>query len=289
MAIEMPRNQVPQGHVRRELAQGDLMAARQRDGVDILTARDSQWRFVAEPEVTFDPADHSYRIDGRRVPSVTALVKSVVPPFDRDRVAANTARKRGESAAAVLAEWDAKAAAGLEKGTRVHAYIEDVMAGTADPVLAAVNEKLPEMAAFDAAWASIREKLGAAVAGREQVVASPSLGVAGRVDALLRLQLPGGKSARCVFDWKTGKFSDRNPFENLLPPWSDLPNSELHVYSLQTSLYRLILEEGGQAYDHCYLVHLSERGTYHVYRSLDFRDRLRAWVPDAARKLSEGN
>ncbi len=228
-------------------------------------------------DVIFNPSDHSYWLDGRRLESVTTAVKSIVPAFDRDRIAASVAKKKSVTVESVLAEWDAKSALALEKGTRIHSYVEDVIAGISDPVLALVNEKMPEMVAFDLAWRSLCDRLGAEVIGRETIVASPALGLAGRVDAILRLHLPNGKKAMCVFDWKTGKFNDRNPFESLLSPWSDLPHSEFHVYSLQTSLYRLILEEGGESYHHCYLVHLSEHGTYRVYRSGDYRERLRSW------------
>jgi hypothetical protein len=228
-------------------------------------------------EVIFNQADHSYWLDGRRLESVTTVVKSVVPPFDRDKVAECVATRRGIPVESVLSEWDAKSAVALEKGTRVHAYVEDVIAGVDDPVLSAVNEKLPEMLAFDLAWRSLRERLNVQVVGREQIVASAALGIAGRVDAILKLALPDGTPAMCIFDWKTGKVSDRNPFESLLKPFADLPNSELHVYSLQTSLYRLILEEGGESYHHSYLVHLSEHGTYRAYRSIDYRERLREW------------
>jgi hypothetical protein len=228
-------------------------------------------------DVVFNQADHSYWLDGRRLESVTTVVKSIVPAFDRDKVAGCVSSRRGIPVETVLLEWETKSAVALEKGTRVHAYIEDVMAGIVDPVLSAVNEKLPEMLAFDLAWRSLRDRLNAEVVGREQIVASAALGIAGRVDAILRLTLPDGTAAMCIFDWKTGKFSDRNPFESLLKPFSDLPNSEVHVYSLQTSLYRLILEEDGESYHHSYLVHLSEHGTYRAYRSIDYRDRLRGW------------
>lgn len=228
--------------------------------------------------IRFVPETHTYYLGDRQLTSVTTVIKTVVPEFDRERISRTSAAKKGVSQAELLEEWDRKAQAALVKGTRVHAYAEDVIDGVYDPILSAVNERFPEMDAFDRAWAMFREKLNARVIAKETIVADAALGVAGRVDVILGVTVNGAEMRAC-WDWKTGKFETTNRWEKLRPPFQDLDNCSLNVYSLQTSLYRLMLERKGDAvYGPSYLVHLSDTGEFRVYRGLDLRERVREWL-----------
>jgi hypothetical protein len=232
-----------------------------------------------DSKIRFVPDTHTYFVGDRQLASVSSIVKSLVPPFDRERISARSAAKKGVSQESLLAEWDKKAELAREKGTRVHAYIDDFLAGVQDPVLLAVNEKLPEMIAFEYAWNSICGRLDAKVVAKEKIVWSESLGVAGRMDLVLEVDHNGLNSREaCIFDWKTGKFAVTNPYEKLLPPFQDIDNCELGVYSIQTSLYRLILEGGGVFVGPAYLCNLSEHGTFHLYRTIDLRERVGEWL-----------
>lgn len=227
--------------------------------------------------IRFDAATHTYWLGERRLESVTTVIKSLVPPFDRDRISARSATKKGVSQAEILEEWDRKGQIAREKGTNVHAYIEDVINGVQDDVLGSLNQKLPEMVAFDAAWVAIREKLKATVRKKEYIVWDAELGVAGRIDLLLDVELSGQKAA-CLLDWKTGKFEVNNIYERLYPPFSGFDSCELSIYSLQTSLYRVLLKSMGVETAEAYLIHLNGDGTYRAYRALDLRDRVAAWA-----------
>lgn len=236
-------------------------------------------------QIRFNAVDHSYWIGDTQLQSVTSLIKTLIPPFDSDRVSAHCAKRDGITQAEVLAQWQAKANASTAKGTRVHSYIEDVLDGIHDPVLTAVNTKIPEMCAFDAAWQLFRDNLRAEVAQKETIVGDEQLRVAGRIDVVLSIQ-PQSTRFQSVFDWKTGKFERYNRFENLLPPFDDLTASELNKYSIQVSTYRLLLERADPAasYGESYLVHLHESGTHHVYKAIDLRERVLAWL--SARALN---
>ncbi len=230
--------------------------------------------------IRFNAADHSYWIGDTQLQSVTTLLKSVVPEFDSDGVSKRCAARDGITQEEVLAQWAAKGEIGRARGTMTHSYIEEKLEGTHDPIMDAVNIKSKEMVAFDAAWAVFLTNLKAEIISQEIIVGNERLGVAGRVDLIISV-MPEGVPARikCVFDWKTGKFEKQNRYENLLSPFDDLPNCEYVKYSLQTSLYRLLLElETGEQYGDSYLVHLMDTGTYRVYKATDFRPRLLAWL-----------
>jgi hypothetical protein len=229
-------------------------------------------------EIQFDAATHTYWLGNRKLESVTTVIKELVPPFDRERISAKTAKKRGVSQEELLAEWDRKGQAGRDRGTKVHAYIEDVLNGKKDELLAAFNDTLPEFVAFDAAWRSMQQKLQAGVRAKETRVWHEELGLAGTVDLLLNVVLPNKNCDTIVVDWKTGDFQTTNRYERLLAPFEDLDNCELHVYSLQTSLYRVLLERRGISTHEAYLVHLSGTGAYHGFRALDLRERVTEWA-----------
>lgn len=232
-------------------------------------------------DIRFNAEDHSYWIGDTRLESVTTLIKSLSRPFDRDAVSKHSAAKANVSQEQILAEWDKKSQESLDRGTMVHSYVDDIFSGQHDLILSEMNVKIPEMQAFDGAWAVFRSRLNARLVRKEFIVGSAELGVAGRVDVMLAVDLECVKT-KCLFDWKTGKFQRSNRFSNLLPPFDDQDDCELVKYSLQLSLYRLLLEksEPDDIYGNGYLVHLKSDGTYFIHRAIDFRNRLEAWLKE---------
>jgi len=228
-------------------------------------------------DIRYDPVTFSYWIGETKLKSVSSLIKSVTPTFDKERVSLYCAKKEGISQAEILRQWEIKGEESRRKGTEVHTYVDKFLSGKSDPVLDAMNVRIPEMNAFDSAWKSMQNALGAKVSGRELTIGNESLGIAGRLDVLLDTFL-GGQERKSVIDWKTGKLSMDNRFAKLIPPFDDCDDSDLAKYSLQLSAYRLILEENGTACADSYLVHLKSDGTYFIHKAIDYRDRLSAWL-----------
>lgn len=231
--------------------------------------------------IKFDPEAHRYTYRDRDLTSVTRIVKRLKPAFDREGVAQKKARETGKSVGDILTEWDAKGEAGRERGRRVHQYIERVLRGQTpngfDPIQA-LNERLPEMDGFDILWSRMQGMLQPRVERIEWVIGDPGLGegVAGTLDTLLTSTLHHESN---IWDWKTGKFYFDNPFDKLLPPFNDLSASEFNEYSLQTSLYRLIVERcTGRELGNSQIVHLSSSGAYQIHTALDLRARLLDWL-----------
>lgn len=229
--------------------------------------------------IVFDEASHSYTLDGQRLASVTSTIKRLQRPFDADKWAPIKARERGITEEAIRAEWAASAAASVAKGTRVHAHIEAVLRGREQPADAdpfvALNTQLAETRAFDDFWAGLRPLVE--VNQTEWVIGEPELAIAGTLDALLYSPSTGQFH---IWDWKTNKkFATSNRFDKLLSPFSDYPDCELTRYSLQVSLYLLLLRRNttlplGPAY----ILHLAPEGTATVHKALDLSDRLEGWL-----------
>lgn len=228
-------------------------------------------------QIKFDADEHRYFFGDKELRSVTNFIKDFQKPFDRDGIAAKTAAKQNRSVTEVLAEWDATGERARILGTTVHAYIQKVLRGeqngqlTLDPFLS-LNTKLPEIAAFDAFLSQVSLKVCYTERDIELVVGDAEFGIAGTVDALFFSPETGKHH---IWDWKTGKFDLENQWENLLPPFDYLSASKLNIYSLQVSLYRLIIERNtGLDLGDSYIVHLSAANGYQVHRAIDLRERL---------------
>lgn len=258
----------------------------------------------AFPEVSFNREAHSYCWRDRDnaaaaaaatpIPliSATTVIGELKPEFDRDGISRMVANRDGKTQEEVLAEWEQKSLNALAKGSAMHAYIEDLLQGRMDAVVEEMNE-LPELAGFKRAWQRLEKSHGARMEHQELVVGDVELGIAGTVDAVVTLNQPANprklKRVWHVFDWKSGKkFESSNRYEKLLPPFQDLDNCHLNVYSLQTSIYRLILERaarrlglgGGEDVEFAdsYLVHLRTDGSHYTYRGRDYRARVEEWL-----------
>lgn len=230
--------------------------------------------------IGFEPEAHAYTLGGQSLTSVTRVVERLKPPFDADTIAAKVARRDGRTVEAVRAEWEDKKVVSQQRGTLVHAYIDATLTGQPwpddDPFLHS-NPKLPEMEAFDAWWEQNRYHAHAVAA--ERVVGDATLGVAGTLDGLWYSERTGQYH---IIDWKTNtRFGTDSRWQTLRTPFADLPECELSTYSLQVSLYRLILERNVPALVRMgegYIVHLGRDGTHTTYRAHDLRARLSVWL-----------
>jgi len=227
-------------------------------------------------DIRFYESTHKYYIGDQELLSVTRIISTLKQPFQKDYWAKRKAEERGITVQEILAEWDANRDESIIRGNRVHAYIQNALEGTSDgDQFLALNEKLPEESAFDNLWDKIKDRVS--VRGCEWVVGDEKLGIAGMVDAFF---LNNETGAYHVWDWKTGKrFASSNKYQKLKPPFDDLDECELNTYSLQASLYRLIVERNSQ-YEvaDSYIVHFQQDGHFRIYKALDLRERLLEWI-----------
>jgi hypothetical protein len=236
-------------------------------------------------QIQFNEEEHRYFLDGKELTSVTAKIKEFQTPFDRDRIAQRTAEKQGRTVAEILAEWEAKGEKGRKLGKIVHAHIEETLSRNGnkqagqlalDPFLS-LNLKLPEIEAFDNLWRQTVPTVSWCQEHVEWIIGDAELGIAGTVDTVL---FSHQTKKYHIWDWKTGKFDLNNKWQNLLEPFDYLDASKFNIYSLQVSLYRLIIERNtGLELGDSYLVHLSHPTMgYEVHRAIDLRERLLAWL-----------
>lgn len=228
-------------------------------------------------DIVFNEKYHSYTYQGQRLTSVSKTIAPLKPTTDWDAKAQKAADERGVDVEVVKAEWEANRQKAMARGSKVHEWIAkrltDRLPAFPDPFLA-LNERLPEMDAFERFWTE-RPGAGNPAMWVEWVVGDADLGIAGTVDAVVNT----GDDLH-LFDWKTGKaFTTENRFSRLLPPFNDLDDCELASYSLQLSLYRLIVERNSDmVLGDSYIVHLDGDGGYTVHKAMDLRGRLEEWL-----------
>lgn len=246
---------------------------------------------AAFKHIVVDSVNHGYRSGDRNLVSVTTVLKSITPEFDKEGVSLKMAERSGVSQAEILRQWEAKGNKSRDKGTRIHQYIEDVLDGKVDPVLQRVNDRLPEMEAFETAWTKLRAELRAKRIHQEFVVGDEQWGVAGRVDNLMAIRPPDANNySLSVFDWKTGKVDTSNHYETLLKPFDDYDSCKYNLYSIQLSMYRLIIEKHlNLSLADGYILHLRDDGSYQLHRARDFRDRIREWLKDGVPASAQGD
>lgn len=218
-------------------------------------------------QVTFEADTHTYRINGTKVPSVTQILKHLKNPFDSQRIAGFVAKKQGKSVESVLKEWNDKSAAALLKGKALHSAAEDTMLDRRK-----VDSDASEVNSWLRFWNASKQFLSPRMV--EEIIADSEYMVAGTVDAVL---FSSKTNKNHVFDWKTGKFMTASPYGNmLLHPFNDLPECQYSIYSLQVSIYRLMLERQGKEMGGSWIVHCDEQAK--PWPALDLRERLDAWL-----------
>lgn len=240
---------------------------------------ESKLDYFLDPNFQFDEASHTYTyVDpttGRPIQtfkSVTGFISQFKEKFDSDFWAKRKAAASGKTKQEVLNEWKAISDTAMDLGTIVHKWIEDFYSGLepATPEDPIVLERVEQ---FKQLYAERLHKLRPV--RQEFRLFSRKWGLAGTTDAIFALG-----SDFYVGDWKTNKkfTTDKDSLgrrKKLLWPFEDLWENSLNSYSIQLSLYRLILqEEAGFTTNGAFLVWIGPTGKPELHKTVDLRDRL---------------
>jgi len=241
----------------------------------------SKLNYFLDPNFKFNEESHTYTyVDPQTkrpvqiFKSVTGFISQFKEKFDSDGVAARVAKKRGVSKESILNEWKKTSDTAMDLGTIMHKWIEDYYKG--------LNPKMPEdpilLARVNNFLQLHEEKLHKFNPEYQEFrLFSRKWGLAGTMDALFSLN-----GEYYVGDWKTNKkFTTDEDVVNdrfakkLLWPFEDLWDNSVNGYSIQLSLYRLIMqEEAGFNTNGAFLVWIGPNEKPKLYKTVDLRDRL---------------
>jgi hypothetical protein len=237
--------------------------------------------FFQDPSFIFESDSHTYHYSGIKYDSVTTFLKRFKVPFDNDYWSKRKASELGVDVSIIKNEWELKASTANKLGTEVHKWIEEFWGGE--------NQELPEdpevlkrVNSFKNLY-ELRFK-NLVPLKPELKIFSKKWKLAGTIDQPFLMW--DEKKQQVLFligDWKTNKDfkHDAHPkgrYKKLLHPFSDLYENSHNEYSIQISLYRLIIqEELGLETHGGFLVHLGPEETK-IYPVKDLRERLKLYL-----------
>ena len=220
--------------------------------------------------IVFNESDHSYLYNGNKCISVTSLISKFKKPFETEKIAKSYSKKHGLQIEDVIASWESAGKDASHKGSELHKYAEykffnkhydvDIFSGA-----------LPLCRQIDKFYDDVKGILIPIRA--ELVIGDAILSLCGMLDKLF-YNTKSGKLE--IWDYKTNKKIDKkskygNRMTNGL---SHLAESEFNTYSLQTTIYRKIIERNtslvlGDSYV-CWVN--EENDSYKVIR-MDYMER----------------
>jgi ATP-dependent exoDNAse (exonuclease V) beta subunit len=224
-----------------------------------------------DPELKFDPKLHKYTYFGENLTPVTKFIEQFHKPFDSDYWSKVKSEEYGISQEAILSDWKKINEYANEVGTDTHEWIECYFnkiwkpLPTNEDVICRINK-------FNKIYAKHLYKLEPLV--NELRVFSKKWKIAGTIDALF---LNRGKI--CIVDYKTNKdFTTDDTIiykEKLLYPFNNYYKTHLNEYSIQISLYSLILEQWGFDVVGGYILHIGPGDLEaKLYKCVDMRKPL---------------
>lgn len=241
----------------------------EQDKLNIANIKEKLAKFQDENFV-FDPVEHIYRYKGNVMYGCTSFLQRFIKPFDSEYWAQKKADDAGITKEEILAQWDAKRDRSCDLGHMVHEYIENFYIHNETKLTedSEANERIEKFhTIYD-------ERLKPLIPLASEVkVFSKKWNIAGTIDQLYYYE-----GNLIIGDWKTNKKIKTDKdfcFGYLLPPFNRCKDNELNKYSLQISIYRLILEEMGIDTHYGFICHIPDKGDSKIYKLKDFRAELR--------------
>ena len=206
-----------------------------------------------DPEFKFDPKYHKYTYFGEQFISVTKFIQQFHKPFETEFWSKKKAEESGVPQEWILNEWKQKNDYANDIGTQTHNWIEDYYNQIWKP-LPSNEDVIHRINKFNKVYAKKLHKLEPLKF--EVRVFSKRWKIAGMIDALFLY-----KGKIYILDYKTNKDFTTNDhpkgkYEKLLEPFDDFYKNHLNEYSIQLSMYALILREWGFDVAGAYLVHI---------------------------------
>lgn len=254
-------------------------------------------------DLEFYEDGHIYLLHGKQLCSVSGIGhRFIAEPFEEQIQAERYAQKHGETAEFWLHAWHCNSFKATTLGTKTHEFGESLgylRAGhpefIRDSVRTQYNEELDYLAPIHPKEEAVVKFMDALppsfhlvlnetkVYSGKNPIAEKNLTeqICGTFDMLYYYDGNGdeSKAGFVVLDYKTNKelFSEYNNKYGkvLLPPFNDMIEQDLSLYTIQLSLYALMLEDIGLRVLDRKIIWLKNDGEFEKFSVPDVSDRLR--------------
>lgn len=229
-----------------------------------------------DPEFKFEPKYHKYVYLGEQFISVTTFIKQFHKPFDEAYWSKKKSDEYGVPQEWLLNDWKQMGDYASDVGTDTHQWIEDYFNKEWNP-LSTNLDVIKRVNKFNILYASQLHKLHPVKF--EVRVFSKLWKIAGTIDSLFYY-----KGKIYLLDWKTNKIMtndlhEKGHYEKMLYPFEDYYKNHHNEYSIQLSLYALILEEWGFEVGGVYIVHIGpDDEAAKLYPAVDMREKLKMFL-----------
>jgi len=172
--------------------------------------------------IQFDEPTHTYRVDGKIVPSVSSVISRYKPPFNRTYWLNYKSKALGTTPEKLGKVWDEKRDTACALGHHWHTYVEQRLLGvppTVQPI--ASIDRFLEQDNSKTLFCELRM-------GNKYLC--------GTLDNLIERD-----GQLIIRDWKTNKRFRKDSRFKLLPPFHKIPNTEYYIYTIQLNLYYRLL------------------------------------------------
>jgi len=187
--------------------------------------------------VIYDEKNHKYFVNNKNLISATTLIDKYCQPFDIDRIAETTAKKRNVSKESLIEEWNNKSEKSKNRGTHFHKFIESFLKNNQVDIENETNHLKIKNQFLNFYNDFIKDKT---LIYFEKVLYLEEQGIAGTIDCLM---FDEKDKILYFIDWKTNdEISMVNKYQNMNFPLNRLDQSSFNIYSLQISLYRYMIE-----------------------------------------------
>lgn len=246
-------------------------------------------------DIEFLEKDHQYFINGEEYVSVSSIIDKFCEPFDKDAISKNCAKKRGVSQEELLQEWKYINRKSTVNGSLTHEFGESaIWLRCGHPELMPEDVKrrqyienenwlIPYSKKEEAAMSFLNDLPDSILpVGAEFKMSSKftnlSTKFCGTTDILFYYDNPKNPGF-IIGDWKTNaelkKEYARKKKKVMLAPFDDLIDEPLSHYTLQFSMYQIMLESIGLNILGRRLIWLKDDGSYDVIKIKDVTNKLK--------------
>lgn len=225
-----------------------------------------------DPKFLFDPIKHKYTYEGDTFISVTQFISRFHKEFDSQYWSLRKSIDRNIPQSEIISEWKALNDRANEIGTATHNWIENYF-NRIYQELPSDMDVIDRINKFNVIYATHLYKL--TPIRLEQRIFSLRWKIAGMIDSLFLY-----KNKVLILDHKTNKkFTTKSDYnEKLLPPFDAYDKCHLNEYSIQISLYSLILKEVGINVEVGYLLYIGPNSEAVIHKCLDFTSILEEYL-----------
>lgn len=223
----------------------------------------------------FNEEKHTYTLAGKKLgASVSSVIKNFYEPFPEDEAVAITMAKTGKPREQILTEWKEKNDESKERGHRVHSFAER---------FAFKPNLIPSCPQEEAVVKFWKEK-------PEWIIP-----VSVELKMYHKKHLFPGTADLLFFDTRRGEYiiadykTNEDLFKNykekkMLSPFQEILDSPYGHYTIQLSLYKILLEQLNIPVYRLMVIWLLKDGTYKMYDLNDCSDRINTFLDNDYRR-----